>query len=370
MTSVDIRGVRAGYAGHDVLHGVDLHVPSGAFAAILGESGSGKTTLLRVLAGFVHPTAGTVTFGDRVVAGPGVFVPPEKRRVGIVPQEGALFPHLDVRGNVEFGLSRGERSGDRVEEVLGLVGLSDLGDARPQELSGGQQQRVAVARALAPRPDVMLLDEPFTALDAGLRTRLREDARSLLTTLGITTILVTHDQEEALSTADVVAVMRQGRLIQTGTPMEIYFAPHDLQVARFIGDTIILPVLAESSPDGSRVRSALGDIDVDTTVDGSPNGGDPHGGDPDGGLVAAEDVLVVRPEQLRLLARDDPDAQIVAEVQATRFHGHDAMVIVKTASGTEIPIRVSGTLPPRVGDQVGVAVSGGARRYRAGRASA
>ncbi len=178
MIPVRIEEVTAGYGGAPVLRDLSLEVAPGEVVAVLGASGSGKSTLLRVLAGFLRPTAGQVWFGDREVSGPGTWVPPEQRRVGIVPQEGALFPHLDVAGNIGFGLPRGSRA--RVDEMLRLVGLAGLGRARPQELSGGQQQRVAVARALAPGPDVLCLDEPFSALDASLRGRLRAEVRDVL----------------------------------------------------------------------------------------------------------------------------------------------------------------------------------------------
>jgi len=358
MTDVDVRGLRAGYPGVEVLTGIDLHVPAGALAAVLGESGSGKTTLLRVLAGFIRPTSGTVSFGDREVCGPGVFVPPEKRQVGIVPQEGALFPHLDVRGNIAFGLPRGAQSRKRVDEVLELVGLTGLADSRPQELSGGQQQRVALARALAPQPQVVLLDEPFTALDAGLRARLRSDVRDVLSQVGATAILVTHDQEEALSMADIVAVMRDGRLVQTGAPHEIYGSPVDLSVARFIGDVVEMPVLEELS-DG-RVRCGLGDLSISQTITETDGDG-------------SKDVVVLRPEQFTLstvgatsngVAVSPASTANIGRVQATRYHGHDAMVTVRISDGSDIDVRVTGVAPPPVGEQVAIAVTGSARRFR------
>jgi iron(III) transport system ATP-binding protein len=238
MTAVSLTDVSAGYTDAPVLEHLDLHVPSGELMAVLGESGSGKTTLLKVLAGFLRPRTGTVSFGSEVVAGPNTWVPPERRGVGIVPQEGALFPHLDVAANVGFGLPRG--SGDRIREVLELVGMSDALHAQPHELSGGQQQRIALARALAPQPKVLLLDEPFTALDAGLRLRLRQEVRDLLSSLGTTSIMVTHDQEEALSIAREVAVLQDGHIVQVGAPTEIYEHPIDLRTARFIGDVVEL----------------------------------------------------------------------------------------------------------------------------------
>ncbi len=355
MTSVAIRGLTVGYGGVPVLEDLDFTVPSGAFAAVLGPSGSGKTTLLRSLAGFLRPTTGTISFGDRLVAGAGPgfphdFVPPEKRRVGIVPQEGALFPHLDVSANVAFGLphSRSARAETvrRVTEVLDMVGMADYAHARPHELSGGQQQRVALARALAPQPDVVLLDEPFTALDAGLRARLRAEVRELLTALGTTTVLITHDQEEALSTADLVAVMRAGRIAQVGTPIELYDVPADLEVARFVGDAV---ELAGVAADGV-ASCALGDIPVRDSEFRGPT------------------TVVLRPEQLVLSV--PVDAAVVvpgsAIVRETSYHGHDSLLRVELTDGTSIPVRVpGGTPPPQPGDDVVVTVTGAGRAYPA-----
>jgi iron(III) transport system ATP-binding protein len=362
VTGVDVRSLRAGYGPVDVLEDLDLTVPSGALAAVLGASGSGKTTLLRVLAGFIRPTSGTVTFGDRLVAGAGAgfphaFVQPEKRRIGIVPQEGALFPHLDVSANVGFGLPRGghqrSASAARVDEVLEMVGIRDYAHTRPHELSGGQQQRVALARALAPRPDVLLLDEPFTALDAALRVRLRAEVRELLSALGTTTVLVTHDQEEALSTADFVAVMRDGRFVQKGTPLEVYDGPVDLGVAHFVGDAVELPAHGR----GDRVTCALGDIAVRRMSDAN--------------MSDADGTVVLRPEQLVLSCPVDgaqpPGAGIVRE---TSYHGHDSLLQVELRDGTVIPVRVpGGTPPPRPGETVVVTVTGEGRVYPARTAS-
>ena len=354
MSGVEVVSLRAGYGPVEVLRGVDLTVPSGEMAAVLGASGSGKTTLLRILAGFLRPMAGTVTFGDRLVAGAGsgfphAFIPPEKRRIGIVPQEGALFPHLDVSANVGFGLPRGSARGQsaaRVDEVLEMVSMSEHAHARPHELSGGQQQRVALARALAPRPEVVLLDEPFTALDASLRTRLRAEVRELLRALGTTAILVTHDQEEALSTADLVAVMRDGLVVQVGTPLEVYDEPVDLEVARFVGDAVEIPAVSQ----GDRASCALGTVAVRAGGDGPTEG-------------AA--VVILRPEQLLLScpvnAATLPGSGVVRE---TSYHGHDSLLRVELADGTSIPVRVpGGTPPPRPGEAVVVSVTGEARVY-------
>ena len=370
MTGVSVRGLgfsydESGPGGVDVIDHLDLDVPSGSLVAVLGASGSGKTTLLRILAGFLAPRTGSVLFGERVVARAGaeaadIFVPPEKRRVGIVPQEGALFPHLSVSGNIGFGLPRGAK--DRIREVLEMVRMADYADARPHDLSGGQQQRVALARALAPRPEVVLLDEPFSSLDATLRAHLRAEVRELLRAQGTTALLVTHDQDEALSTADLVAVMRSGRIVQAGTPREIYDAPVDLGVARFVGDAVELeltaPFAVSSIGGGTLVSCALGEIAVQ-----------PTGAETSAGAVDAPGVLVLRPEQLVLSAHDPhsgtvPGAGVVREAA---YFGHDSLLGVELADGTRIPVRVAGGVPPpRPGEPVVVTVSGRGRIYRSG----
>ena len=356
MSGVVVRGLCAGYGGKDVLNCLDLEVPSGSLAAVLGTSGSGKTTLLRVLAGFIRPSGGSVSFGERVVAragadAPDVYVPPEKRRVGIVPQEGALFPHLTVSANVGFGLPRGSRT--RIHEVLDMVDMRDYAQARPHDLSGGQQQRVALARALAPRPDIILFDEPFGALDAGLRTQLRAQVREVLRAQGTTAVLVTHDQDEALSTADLVAVMRGGRIVQTGTPREIYEAPIDLGVARFVGDAVELP----ATTDANGVSCALGEIAVDD-ADRSAMGASMTGGA----------VVVLRPEQL-VLSPCDRQAGVATRdgvVRDTAYFGHDSLLRVDLADGTSIQVRVTGgTALPRPGDPVRLSVTGEGRLFEA-----
>ena len=340
MTSISVRDLSVDYGAGPVLDGLDLEVPSGAVAAVLGPSGSGKTTLLRVLAGFLRPTAGTVRFGDRWVAGP-AFVPPERRRVGIVPQEGALFAHLNVRANVGFGLPRGSRK--RVDEMLDMVGMRDFALSRPQDLSGGQQQRVALARALAPGPEVILLDEPFSSLDASLRARLRVEVRDLLRSVGATAVMVTHDQEEALSTADLVAVMRDGRIVQSGTPAQVYDTPADLDVARFVGDAVELP----ATLDGDTAQCALGAVPVQSHA---------H--------VDSPAVLVLRPEQL-VLRRPQSDTGAQAVVREVAYHGHDSLARVELADGTRVRVRIpAGTVSPAEGDAVAITVSGRGRVYR------
>jgi iron(III) transport system ATP-binding protein len=235
VTDVVLRGVSKRFGTVAALDAVDLTAPDGSLTAVLGPSGCGKTTLLRLVAGFERPDSGSIVLGSRVVAeARGSFVAPERRRVGLVPQESALFPHLSVAGNIGFGIPRSQRPA-RVAELLDVIGLAGYQDRRPYELSGGEQARIALARALAPRPEVVLLDEPFAALDAALRTEIREEVRGVLQATGATGVLVTHDQEEALSVADQVAVMRAGQVVQVAPPVDLYHRPADLEVARFVG---------------------------------------------------------------------------------------------------------------------------------------
>ncbi|MFF0446729.1 ABC transporter ATP-binding protein [Streptomyces sp. NPDC004609] len=331
--------------GVRVLDDLALDVPDGELAAVLGPSGCGKTTLLRVIAGFVAPDAGEVVVGGRTVSGPGVHVPPERRGVGIVAQEGALFPHLSVARNVAFGLvgaGRAERR-SRTAEMLELVGLGDYGDRMPHELSGGQQQRVALARALAPRPALVLLDEPFNALDSGLRAGLRADIRSALRAAGATALLVTHDQEEALSSADRVAVIRDGRVAQSGTPQELYARPADPWVASFVGEAVLLAGTA----DGGRAVTALGAVPL---ADGP-------------GPAAGSGTVVLRPEQLRLVSPTYADAPAATDsargrVTEVRFHGHDALVTVDVTGVGAVTVRTTGGAGVAPGDETTVRITG------------
>ena len=260
MTSLYLEGVTKTYGPTRVLEGVDLDVPARSITTVLGPSGCGKTTLLRIIAGFTDPDAGTVTFGTSTVVGAGRVVPPQRRHVGYVPQEGALFPHLDVAANITFGLPRGQRRATaRVDELLALVGLDDALRRRyPHELSGGQQQRVALARALAPRPALVLLDEPFSSLDAGLREGTARAVVAALRAADTTAVLVTHDQSEALSLSDQVAVMRAGRLAQIDNPAALYRSPVDVGVATFVGGAVLLPGHAARRRRPLRTRRSRG----------------------------------------------------------------------------------------------------------------
>ena len=258
--ALEVAGLTASYGARPVLRDVSLRVESGV-TAVLGHSGCGKTTLLRVVAGFLTPDAGTVAIAGRTVVGAGRAVPPRRRGIGYVPQEGALFPHLDVAGNIGFGLRREERSA-RVTELLDLVELPrGLADRQPHQLSGGQQQRVALARALAPKPRLVLLDEPFSSLDAGLREETGRAVVRALRASGAAAVLVTHDQGEALSLADQVAVLADGVLLQAGTPAELSSNPVPA-VADFLGHaTLLVGEVVASGEDGTlQVRLPSGDV--------------------------------------------------------------------------------------------------------------
>lgn len=341
--ALSLRDLRKSFAGVPVLAGIDLDVPLGHMTAVLGPSGCGKTTLLRIVAGFTTPDAGTVSVGGRPVTGPGTDVPAERRGIGYVPQEGALFPHLDVAGNIAFGLPRrARRDRARAAELLDLVGLGrEFLGRHPQELSGGQQQRVALARALAPRPALVLLDEPFSALDASLRDATRRAVAEALRGAGASALLVTHDQDEALSLADEVAVLRGGRLAQHDTPERIYRHPQDAGVALAVGEAVVLDARLRAG----RADTALGCLDV-------------PGPCPDG-----PGQVVVRPEQLVLSTGPETDgaagAGALAAVTGTDFFGHDALVHLTLAEGgLRLVARVAGDRLPGRGEQVRVAVSG------------
>lgn len=339
MTTVAISDLVVGYGGPPVVDGVTCTVPSGSFFAVIGASGSGKTTLLRAIAGFVPTTTGTIRFDETVMTGPGVAVPPERRQVGIVTQDGSLFPHLSVARNIAFGLPRGGRgtrsdTDARVAELLELVGLPGWGDRAPHELSGGQQQRVALARALAPQPEVILLDEPFSALDAGLRADLGLEVRSLLEGTGTTTILVTHDQDEALSLADRVALMIDGRIAQQGSPRDVYAAPASLAVGEFFGDVTLLPV---ASVESGTATTVLGSVPIEGVVPDDP-----------AGLC-----VLLRPEQMEI-TRDLSAGHAPGVVASVAYFGHDSLVDVRLEQGPVVRVRMLGAGDLRVGDDVRV----------------
>jgi iron(III) transport system ATP-binding protein len=329
------------FGDRSVLKGVDLEMAAGSITAVLGPSGCGKTTLLRILAGFEDPDTGTVSIAGETVAGGDVTVPVHRRRVGLMPQEGALFPHLSVGENIAFGLDRAVRREARsqVAHWLSVVGLDGLADARPHEISGGQQQRVALARALAARPRVLLLDEPFAALDAGLRVRVREDIAAILRDTGTTALLVTHDQSEALSLADSVALLTDGVVAQHGTPAELYERPATLANARFIGSTVEVAGTAIAGV----AHTALGPLRVRQPIADGPV------------------VVVLRPEQVRFGANGSGTP---AEVTACRFYGADTVVHVMLADGAAMHLRSPGPARFDVGTAVTVEVGGDVLAYR------
>ncbi len=353
------------------LDGVDLEVPAGAFTSVLGPSGSGKTTLLRCVGGFERPDSGSIVLGGRTLVSPQQFVRPYHRRVGIVPQEGTLFPHLTVAQNIGFGLRGDRRRGrrNRVGELLDLVGLSELGERRPDQLSGGQQQRVALARALAPEPELLLLDEPFSALDAQLRAELREEVRALLRGLGSTVMLVTHDQEEALSLSDHLVVMASGRVMAAGDPRELYDAPSGPELMSFLGDALVIEGTAERAGAGIDVTCALGRLPVSRFhgVEGSclvlirPEHLSIAEGDPSGpGRVAADSALPERatPGGSGSGPRSG-GAAVTATVVAQSFFGHDALLRVAVAGISQpVPVRVPSRQRLYVGDAVRLSVTG------------
>ena len=234
------RSVSKSYGSEIVLSDFNLDVWNGAIVGVLGVSGSGKTTALRLIAGFEKQDSGIIEMREEIISSQEVYVPPEERNVGMVFQDYALFPHLDVKSNISFGLSKHQIKSGRLNEVIDMCNLNDYRNKLPQELSGGQQQRVALARALAPNPEVILLDEPFTSLDAHMARDLRDEVVTLLRETETTAIIVTHDQEEALSVCDVVSVLEDGKVIQSATPQEIYLNPISQTVANSVGDPNIL----------------------------------------------------------------------------------------------------------------------------------
>ncbi len=341
MAELRCEGVAKSYGPREVLVDVDLAVPEGTLTAILGASGSGKTTLLRIVVGFAEPDGGTVSVGGTPVAeARRLHVAPDKRAIGYVAQEGALFPHLTVAENVAFGLPRSDRkNAARTVEALELVGLDEsYGPRRPHELSGGEQRRVSLARALAPQPRLVLLDEPFSGLDAHLRTETREAVLAALEAEGATAVLVTHDQAEALSMGREVGVLRSGRLVQTAAPATLYREPVSLDVARFVGDAVVLPGTVS---DGS-VECALGRLPLRAAA--------PAG--------AVE--VMIRPEQIRLAENGVP-----ADVTGASYFGPETVLRLSLRDGTPVLLRTLDAAAPGTGAEVGLAVDGAVAAYPA-----
>jgi iron(III) transport system ATP-binding protein len=337
---LDLAGIRQRYARDPILDGVDLHVERGMFTAVLGASGSGKTTLLRVIAGFERIETGVVRLGDTVLDDGRNALPPERRQIGYVPQDGALFPHLRVAANVAFGLRR--RAGrQEVADLLDAVGLTGLERRYPHELSGGQQQRVALARALAIEPEVILLDEPFSSLDAAMRATVRREVAEILRARGTTTVLVTHDQDEALSLADRVAVLRDGRVVAEAQPEALYRSPLDADLAGFLGEANLLAGVIEHGV----ANTALGRLVLQDGITASWPSADPNA------------VVLVRPEQLevRTLTAVPAGGGIHARVVDRAYYGHDAVLRVALAirpDSEPLLVRVTGPGAPPPGAEV------------------
>ena len=333
--AIVLRGVEKAFGAVRAVRPTTLAVQKGELFAVLGPSGCGKTTLLRLLAGFERPDGGSVEVGGRVLAdGPrGTWVPPEHRRIGMVFQDYALFPHLSVADNVCFGLKgaarrRGRPLDSRARGTLELVGLQHKADRLPHELSGGERQRVALARALAPEPDVVLLDEPFSSLDATLRAGLRREVELILREAEASAVLVTHDQEEALSLADRIAVMREGAVVQTGTPEDVYHRPRDRWTAQFVGEVNVLHGVAD--PLG--VSTELGFFDLAEPADP--------------GVIR----VAIRPEQFEL--RHDADGN--ATVADREFRGHDVLYRLRHETGGQVLVQLPSVELYDVGERVRV----------------
>ncbi|TFC31962.1 ABC transporter ATP-binding protein [Cryobacterium sp. TMT2-18-3] len=371
--AIELSGVDKSFGSARILEDIALSVPEGSRTVVVGSSGSGKTTLLRLISGFELPDSGTISVLGRTVAGPGVAVAAHRRGIGFVAQDGALFPHLTVGQNIAFGLGPALRGGTRkqraraVSELLEMVSLRpDFAARRPDELSGGQQQRVALARALARQPRVMLLDEPFSSLDAGLRAATRDIVAETLERAGITTVLVTHDQAEAMSFAHQLAVLRDGNLCQVGPPREVYWRPVDLFTARFLGDAVVLPATIS---DGF-AACALGTVAVAPTS------------------LRGDACIMLRPEQIMVEHCESGGvdgasaASCTGQVEAVDFYGPEVQLAVRLFSGgapapgfsqsfgtqspgTLVHVRQHGTMGTVVGSRVSLTARGTATAFAA-----
>lgn len=331
---LDIENLNLSLEGQPILADIELHLARGDIGCLIGPSGCGKTTLLRAIAGFVAPSHGTISIGNKPVSSPSRQVPPEQRRVGMVFQDIALFPHLDVAANIAFGISHqpATQRQQRVDDLLKLVGLPDMASRFPAQLSGGQQQRVAIARALAPKPQLLLLDEPFSALDAELREQVSRDVRRILKQEGITALFVTHDQDEAFTTADMLGVMTRGQLMQWDTPYRTYHRPATRFVADFIGRGSFIPGTVTGP---FSVRTCLGEFQGSLPGDLQP-------GD-------AADVLI-RPDDI---IHDDHSSR-TARVVDRAFRGAHMLYTLELEDGIRVPCLAPSHHAHAVNSRIGI----------------
>ena len=341
MAQLELKGIVQRYGTTTVVDGVNLRIEAGQIACLLGPSGCGKTTLLRCIAGFEDIAGGEISIHGIVVSRAGQRVAPEKRRIGMVFQDYALFPHLTIEKNVAFGLGKKpqEDAHLRVRQLLATVGLSGQGEKYPHELSGGQQQRVALARALAPRPELILLDEPFSNLDVGLRERLSVEVREILKREGSTAILVTHDQNEAFAMADEIGIMYEGRIQQWDVPYNLYHRPANRFVADFIGQGVLVPGIVGIQ---NSVRMELGTLTSDTPVECNETCAHCDNG-------CKVDILL-RPDDI---VHDD-QSKLQAEVLHKAFRGADILYTLRLASGTEVLSLVPSHHNHALGEKIGI----------------
>lgn len=330
--SLDVVDVRHAYNGRAVLNGVTFSAHPGQVTCLVGASGSGKTTLLRLAAGMIRLQAGEIRLNGELLSGDGVNLPPERRDIGLVFQEGALFPHLDVAANVAFGLQRMKNRRERVAEMLQLIGLASHAALRPHQLSGGQQQRVALARALAPAPGAILLDEPFASLDAQVRVSLRREVRDILNEQNAISVLVTHDPSEAMEMADRIVYLENGAIVQAGSPDQFYDEPATVNVARTFSTTNII----EGYLYEDRLQTELGDLPLTCLAQAN------HARGPVQVALRSEALSVLNPEP-------EPAYN---NVLSSRRNGSAVLMTLKTATGSTQCLRVDSGAKPNVGDSI------------------
>ncbi len=341
MALLELQNIGYAYGRHQVVQGLSFQLAPGAIGCLLGPSGCGKTTILRCIAGFEHVSAGAIRVDADIVSSPDIHVAAERRRIGMVFQDYALFPHLSVSDNIAFGLRElpSAQKAARVESLLDIVGLAGTGRKFPHELSGGQQQRVALARALAPRPRLLLLDEPFSNLDVDLRERLALEVRGILKAEGTTAVLVTHDQHEAFAVADEIGIMHEGHIQQWDTPYNLYHRPSNRFVADFVGQGVFLP---GKIVDRHHVEIELGVLPGALRWDSGPDNGAME--------VGTEISVLLRPDDVM----HDDASTMQAEVVAKAFRGAEFMYTLRLASGALVLSLVPSHHNHAIGERIGI----------------